>query len=299
MPIPDYPLFKLLDKEDKPFFDAYFKENPLNIADYTFPNSFIWRKADRTQLTLINGNLCLLVTGPDRKQYFMMPLGDEKIIETLKICAEKSGKVVRLSEAFMNKYLADRSDFEVNEDRDNFDYIYLTKELVELKGKKFDGKRNHINALLKSHEFVYEEMNPSHARECTALNDIWCSEKKKETELFPNIECEAEVVKEALNNLEFLGLKGGIIKVKGRIEAFSLGQILNPGTAVIHIEKANPSIRGLAQLINREFVSNAWADTTYINREQDMGHPGLRKAKMSYHPVKMEKKYNIELRVAG
>ncbi len=298
MSIPDYPLFKLLGKEDMPSFDAYFKDNPIKIADYTFSNSFIWRRADKNQLTLINGNICILVTGPDGKQYFMMPLGREKMADTLKACLKHTGnKVIRLSEDFVSAYLTGNKDLEVTEDRDNFDYIYLTNELIELKGKKFDGKRNHINAFLKTHEFLYEDMTPAHTQECAALNELWCAEKKKETELFPNIECEAEVVKEALNNFEFLGVTGGIIKVNGKIEAFSIGQKLNADTAVIHIEKANPSIRGLAQLINREFARNAWADTTYINREQDMGHPGLRKAKSSYHPVKMEKKYNIGYRV--
>jgi len=167
---------------------------------------------------------------------------------------------------------------------------------MELKGKKYDGKRNHLNNLLKTHSFKYEKMNSSHFKECILLNDKWCSEKKKESEEFPNIECEGMVVREAFDNFEFLELTGGVIKIDGKITAFSIGQMLNSDTAVIHIEKADPLVRGMSQLINREFVRNAWSDATYINREQDMGHVGLRKAKMSYHPVRMEKKYNIMLK---
>lgn len=294
--IPEYPAFRPLQKEDKAFFEGYLSENPSSASEYTFTNFYIWRLADKTELTLINGNICPLAFAPDKKRYFMMPMGNNKMEDTLKKCLETSQKVIRLGEDFIGKHINGDSPFIVEEDRDNFDYIYLAKDLSELKGRKYDGKRNHLNAFLRSNAFAYEKMDKSHVDECAALNEEWCRTRKRESEEYPNIECEGKVVNEALSNLEYLGLTGGVIKVDGKIKAFSLGERLTPDTAVIHIEKADPALRGMAQLINREFARNAWGSFTYINREQDMGHPGLRKAKLSYHPVRLEKKYSLGLK---
>jgi hypothetical protein len=226
----------------------------------------------------------------------MLPFGNNKIEETLIKCLEASSKVVRLPLAFIERYVKNSKYFAVEEDPDQQDYVYLSKDLIDLKGKKYDGKRNHLNYFLRTYSFSYEKMSKKHFEQCMELNDVWCKEKKRESELFPNIECEAEVVKEALANFDFLELTGGVILVNGKIKAFAIGEKLTEDTAVVHIEKADPSIRGLSQLINREFVRNEWSNFKYINREQDMGHPGLRKAKMSYHPVKLEKKFNIMLK---
>lgn len=294
--IPQYPSFRPLEKEDKAVFDGYFLEHPASASEYTFTNFYIWRLADRTELTLINGNICPLAYAPDKKRYFMMPLGSRNMEDTLKQCFEASVKVIRLPEEFIKQHIKEGSPFSVEEDRDNFDYVYLTKDLIELKGKKFDAKRNHLNAFLRSSSFIYERMDKGHIKECIELNEQWCRSRKRESEEFPNIECEAKVVNEALNNFEYLDLTGGVIRAGGEIKAFSLGEKLTDDTSVIHIEKADPQVRGMSQLINREFARNEWGSFTYINREQDMGHPGLRKAKLSYHPSRLEKKYNIMLK---
>ena len=296
MNIPEYPKLKPLEFSDKAPLDGYFAKYPTSLSEYTFTNFFVWRKADRTELTLINGNLCFLVSAPDKKRYFMMPFGINKMEETLLKCLEISRKVVRLSLDFIDRHVKSGKYFKTEEDPDQQDYVYLAKDLIELKGKKYDGKRNHLNYFLKTNAYTYEKMSEKHFARCSDLNDVWRKEKKRESELFPNIEREADVVKEALANFKGLGLTGGALLVNGKIKAFSIGERLTNDTAVIHIEKADPSIRGLSQLINREFVRNEWSNFTYINREQDLGHPGLRKAKMSYHPIKLEKKFNIMLK---
>lgn len=292
MAIPSYPVFKPLERDDKQLFESYYSKRGIAISDHTFTNYYIWRKLDRTQLTVIDGYLCPMVIGPDKKPHFMMPLGEGNIREVVRICLEHAGSVIRVDEAFRTA-LGESEEYKIVEDRDQFDYIYLSKDLAELKGRRFDGKRNHINALLKINSFAYEKMTAAHIEECIELNELWCRNKSRESESFPNLECEADAVKEALLNKELLGLAGGVLVSSGKIIAFSLGQKLTEDTAVVHIEKSDPSMRGAAQLMNREFVRNEWAGFAYINREQDMGHPGLRKAKESYHPAGMGKKYNI------
>ncbi len=104
---------------------------------------------------------------------------------------------------------------------------------------------------------------------------------------------EWEAVDAALGNLELLQVRGGVILVDGRVEAFSLGELLNRETAVIHVEKANPEIRGLFSLINQQTAQNLWSGVPFINREQDLGDPGLRTAKLSYHPRHLVEKFGF------
>ncbi len=100
----------------------------------------------------------------------------------------------------------------------------------------------------------------------------------------------------ALANLEALGVTGGCIEVEGAVEAFTLGELLNPDTVVIHIEKANAAFHGLYQVINQQFLEREWANVRYVNREQDLGVSGLRRAKESYYPHHMVEKFVVILR---
>lgn len=187
-----------------------------------------------------------------------------------------------------NQYLPEITEF--TEDRDNWDYVYLQEKLASLSGRKFHSKKNHLNAFLKNNpDYVYEEINASNVAECIAFGRKWCERRSEED---PSVECEYCALKEALNNQEALGIKGGLIRINGQVEAFTFGERMNAEMAVIHVEKANPDIRGLYTVINRDFVRQAWPDVKYINREEDMGKPGLRIAKESYDPVFMVKKYN-------
>jgi hypothetical protein len=114
--------------------------------------------------------------------------------------------------------------------------------------------------------------------------------------MFSGLLGEERAIYEALHNMDNLDFKGGVIHINGKVEAFALGEQLNPQTAVIHIEKANPAFDGLYQLINQEFCAHEWKDIPYINREQDLGEEGLRKAKLSYHPHHLVNKYIVTLK---
>jgi hypothetical protein len=111
--------------------------------------------------------------------------------------------------------------------------------------------------------------------------------------VIPGLFNESISIKEALTHFERLRVKGGAILIDGKIEAFTLGEPLNPNTVVIHIEKANSAYEGLYTLINQAFLENEWPEYTYVNREQDLGEEGLRKSKESYFPHHMINKYAI------
>jgi hypothetical protein len=161
-----------------------------------------------------------------------------------------------------------------------------------LKGKKYDGKRNHINKFKKLYEYEYIPLKEEHLDECCRITEAWCSERSCDEH--KGLYCEKLANFELIKNFRALGCKGALIKVNGRFEAFTIGEMLNSDTAVIHIEKANGSINGLYTYINQQFCLNQWHDAKYINREQDLGSEGLRKAKLSYKPVNFIDKYSIQ-----
>jgi hypothetical protein len=134
-------------------------------------------------------------------------------------------------------------------------------------------------------------LTADHLHGCRLLFEKWLEAKPSSEGAFLNVW--RHVIEEALTHFTELDLSGGVIETDGRIAAFSIGEKLSSDTAVIHIEIVDPHSEGLPQLINREFTKNEWAGFRFINREQDVGSPGLRRAKMSYHPHHLVKKYDI------
>lgn len=179
---------------------------------------------------------------------------------------------------------------EFTEDRDNWDYVYLREKLANLSGRKYHGKKNHYNNFKKEYpDYVYEPIAPNNYEECKAFGDEWCEKRVGGDE---SLRCELCAIHEAIDNFEVLDLRGGVIRIDGKVEAFSFGKKINDDTAVLHVEKANPEYRGLYAAINKDFAKHAWSDVVYLNREEDMGHEGLRMAKESYNPEFMVKKYS-------
>jgi hypothetical protein len=184
-------------------------------------------------------------------------------------------------------------EFKAKEDRDNFDYIYSVQKLSTLSGKKLDAKRNHINKFKKLHTFKYEEISDENISDCIDIIEKWCKERNYSQS--DSLIAERKANLDLMNNFNSLRVKGAIIEVDGRPEAFTVGEQLNSNTVVIHVEKANSEIHGLYPLVNQQFLANHWNDIEYVNREQDLGIEGLRKAKLSYNPVSLLEKFTVEL----
>jgi hypothetical protein len=178
---------------------------------------------------------------------------------------------------------------QVANDRDNADYVYRVKDLAQLEGRRFHKKRNLIKQCLQAYDCTYEPITPGLITECTAMLDRWCKARRCRHD--PGLCSESLAVRESFSHWELLRLVGGAIRIDGDIQAFALGEMLRPGTAVCHFEKAMPGFQGLGQLINQWFAKYALQDFEFENREQDLGIPGLRQAKKSYHPDHMVEKY--------
>ena len=202
------------------------------------------------------------------------------------------GKVhyYELSEPMVDKLLSDCPGmFRKEESVDDEDYIYETEKLISLSGKKYHSKRNFVNRFEANYSYEYLPLTGENVLECLPALEEWFARHHEKMLFYFD---EHEAILELLHNFDALGLKGAAIKIDGKIRAMTIGEFLPPDTAHIIIEKADIDYPGLYAVINRKFLEREWAGTKLVNREEDMGVEGLRKAKQSYHPVFQNKVFN-------
>lgn len=287
--------FKELTLEDKKWIDPLLKTKQYRACEYSFANLYIWGKQYNAEVANIDG---FYVAKLGNKGAFSYPVGEgspkgviEKLIEytkekgqTLRLHALCEGAPAELESLFPGQ-------FELITNRDNSDYIYYAESLITLTGKKLSAKRNHINNFLRNNpDWQFEPVTKDNIEECRELTRKWCEMNFCGDD--PSKQREMRAIKLALDNFDALELKGGVIRVNGEVIAYSLGEPLTSDTFVVHIEKTFSDIQGAYTIINREFAKHFASGYTYINREEDMGIPGLRQAKLSYHPAIILDKYN-------
>jgi hypothetical protein len=297
--LPVFPEFKPLELADREVVQRILWGYQPETSELTFTNLFIWRDHYGYQWSLDGDWLLILGNSPGAGRWALPPVGpparvevSRKLLEWLQENGEKDPRFERADKRLVSE-LAGVPGFAAEAVRDQFDYVYQTSDLIHLAGGEYHAKRNYINTFKRSYAYSYEPMREEHLAGCLGLAESWCRMRRCNEDL--NLMGEWEAVREALKNFSALELQGGVIFVDGRVEALTLGEKLNEETAVIHLEKANPEIRGLYAVINQQFCENAWADVPFINREQDLGEPGLRTAKLSYHPHHLVEKFRIRL----
>ncbi len=182
-------------------------------------------------------------------------------------------------------------EFDITESRDDFEYIYNSKDLINLTGKKYHSKRNHISAFGKKYNWSYEDITEENLNDVLNMADRWLAGAEHPDD--PSLICENRAIKRVLPKFAELGIKGGLIRVEGEVVAFTFGNPINSETFCLNIEKAMWDFRSAYTLINREFAAAALSQYKFINREDDLGLEGLRKSKLSYYPAKLLKKYVI------
>jgi uncharacterized protein len=290
--------FKPLELEDKVIFDKYLKPYSFLTCEYSFTNLFIWRKGCDIQYTIMNDALIIKKTDFNGRYHFMQPIGYNKnnlkeLVEEL-ISIKQIQKLDYLFKDVETPFLKDLEDvfpgkFSIVEDRDNFDYIYDSKKLATLSGNALHRKKNHYNAFIKKYDYRVEQLREELLEDCIMASREWC---------FKN-ECKGYVLYEMrsiidlLKNMSSLDFTGIVVYVNDKPSAFTIGEKMNDNMAIIHTEKADSEVRGLYAFINKVFVETYFKDIPYINREQDLGIEGLRHAKESYQPIKLEAKYTV------
>ena len=296
--------FRKIAFEDKPSFDRILSILQPETSDLTFTNLVMWQCSYGLLVTYLSDlDYWLLMAKPSNpkwKPFFLPPVGDWSNTDALK-------EVYRL---LKETAVADNFEFQLRRspqqlvtviqqldphlstklEKNTSDYLYAAKDLIELAGRKYHSKRNHLNKFLRQYNWEYQKMTPELVGECLNLATPWFDVRNPE----PCSENEAMV--NVLKNFEFLGVTGGVIKIDGVIQGITVGERLNRNTAVIHIEKANTEFDGAYAAINHEFTAREWAEMEFINREEDMGIEGLRKAKRSYYPVRMVEKFTVAVK---
>jgi hypothetical protein len=179
--------------------------------------------------------------------------------------------------------------YNIEEDRDNFDYIYESSKLISLSGKKLHSKKNHYNNFIKNNKYETVEINNKIIEDCMKTACDWC----KINECKGYLKYELKAIQELLLHTEELDFIGMAVYVDEKISAFTIGEKMNEDMAIIHIEKASTEINGLYAFVNKTFIEKYFSNIPYINREQDLGKEGLRNAKLSYQPVKLEPKFIV------
>ncbi len=298
MQISKFPEFQEIDLSHRTQVTDLLKKCPLEASEYTFTNMFAFRSTYNFKLSILQDNLIILKdkdplsvfcpAGNSNMGVVLDDLFDWMKDMTSEPCLE------RVPESFVSNYIEDSERFIAREERDHFDYVYDVRNMIELKGRKYHDKRNKINKFRNLYEYEYVTITPDLVDECLEFEDDWC--EVKECEKYYGLEKERCAILQMLYNFDNLKIKGGAIRLGGRIEALTLGESMPNETFVIHVEKANTDIPGLYQAINQEFLIHEAGDNLFVNREQDLGMKGLRQSKMSYNPVKLIRKFRVMMK---
>ena len=300
--------------EDRTFLEEYLGGFEYKASGLSYTSLYMWRKINQFTWKVFGDYLCIAAADnlePEMGVSFMAPpltktgsYNPVKLRQTIldaKEFFESKGEkfVMKLVPFHMLEILEEAmpGQLKFESDRPNYDYVYDTKELIELKGKKFHRKKNHLNYFLNNYEYEYRELTEDMAPEAMQFirefNERKNLEDSHEREL---LEMEEDAMKEVFLHLKSVGYLTGVIFIDGKIQALSIGGRLGKKTVTVHVEKANIEYRGLYQAINNEFCKHMAKDVKRINREEDMGLPGLRKAKLSYNPVKLIEKYTVTIK---
>jgi hypothetical protein len=289
MEIPVWPLSRPLHISDKPLFDSIFEQLQPQASELTFAGLYLFRTAHEYCISRMGDTVVVSGRGYDDARYCLPPLGGD-VPGVCDVLLAAGLELYGIEEEHALQW-SKIDAFSVIEDRDSFDYLYLRDELAALPGNRFHKKKNRISYFTARHTHEVHIFSEQYLCGCLQLLDEWGRVAEVEGNRSFGLEMDATV--EALTQANVLGLKGVVVTVAGVVRAFAVGERLNRETAVCHFEKADHFMEGLSQLVNREFARLLFTDCRYLNREQDLGEPGLRNAKLSYHPVELVKKFRV------
>jgi uncharacterized protein len=300
-PPPVFPRLRPLTLEDREIIRNLLWDYQPKTSELTFTNLFMWQSHYGYHWCLDRDWLLVVGTVAGRPAWSLPPVGPppradlcRRVLEWLRDEHGVADPAIERVDPKLAAELDSHPGFVVEQVRDHFDYVYRTDDLIQLAGGKYHTQRNHVNSFTRSYRYRYEPLREEYLSACLYLCARWCQVKKCNEDL--SLIGEWEAIGAVLANYQALELQGSVILIDDRVQAFSCGELLNRDTAVIHLEKADPELRSLYAVINQQYTRAAWAGVPFINREQDLGEPGLRKAKLSYHPHRLVEKYRIRLR---
>ena len=283
--------------QDKDTYTPYFQASPVHYSEYSFFCLWAWLHAYPLEIAYTE-NLCWFKSDGPLPGMFG-PAGNWNAVADWdkELAHFKPGDVIYDVPGQVRDILAGREGLRFTPDRDQFEYVYSVKDLVGLKGKAYAHKRNRVRAFLDGYEWDYYELTPELFCEVMDFQERWRvhREETMTPEEAASLDDEDLAIRNAFDKWEEFKLCGGVIKVDGKVIAYTIAEELDPENLDARFEKAFPEYAGSYQAINFMFLKNHGTGYKYVNREEDMGELGMREAKESYNPIMMLEKYQMEI----
>lgn len=283
--------FEPIQLERAEIYHQHLKQTPQAASDYSFANIWGWAREYNLEWAFSDDLVWIRQNSP--QIVYWAPVGPWDQIDWPGVFQRNDFEpgFTRVPEVLADLWRQQAGDMlRIEEDRANWDYVYDVEELVSLRGNRFHKKKNLLNQFKNKNDYHYETFSAAMIDQALLLQDDWCTWR----------DCEGSDVLSAENRAiqrvfvywdRFPELLGGAIMVEDLIVAYTIAEPLDQDTVVIHFEKGCPAHKGIYQAINQMFLESLDGRFHHVNREQDLGDEGLRKAKMSYHPVRFNQKY--------
>ncbi len=285
--------FHKITLDDKPAFDRIMHNRVYEACEYRFSHLYIWKDADNIKICIEGDTIYICECNIGG---CMMPVTSDiaSAFVNIERYYEEAGEPFRVYGVTKEaaEELRKTGRYNIEEMRDLYDYLYSAEDIITLKGKRFHSKRNHISKFKELYNYEFKPMQSSDISECIEMEMEWAKKHGDEGTVYD----EKSAIKNAIYNMEKLELSGGVIRVDNRLAAFTIGQATGSGMGIVHFEKADTDYAGIYTALNQMYAEYAFSEMETINRQEDMGLENLRKAKQSYHPIKLVEKYKVTLK---
>ena len=286
--------FKPLALSAREEYMRYYFAAEERASDYSFINLWGWHDERRYEIAFCE-NLCWIRLTKNEPHEMWAPVGDWEGVNWKSVLGKLfpegaafsrvPEKLARILEGNLG------SSIEVNDQRSEWEYLYSANEHINLSGNRFHSKKNLLNQFLK-YSPVYEEINNVNIGEIKVFQNEWC--RRKNCAKSSGLMAENAAIERVLSDWDSLpGIMGGLLRINGKLAAYTIAEDIGDGTVIIHFEKGQDSYKGVYQGINQIFLVNS-GKFSLVNREQDMGLSGLRQAKLTYNPVDYIRKYKVK-----
>ena len=289
---------------DRDLINGYLKYADSRSCELTFGNIYLWSRFYETGFAIVEDTIVFGEVDGVYSYSFPVGPGDlKKAVDALMAHCRENNAVFQLhnvtGEEFEKLEELYPGRFEIAYEREYADYVYETEKLAKLSGKKYHSKKNHVNKFMSLYpDWSYEPITKENVEECFQMALRWRRENGCEEDEEKNAEMCVSL--NSLRLFEELGFVGGVLRVNGKIVAYTVGEpSTKADTMIVHIEKALSEVQGAYTVINQQFALHQGQGYTYLNREDDVGDEGLRKAKLSYKPVFLIEKGVVRERSEG
>lgn len=297
--------FKCLSLDDKDIINKYSGNSNIESYEYLFSSLYMWRKLNNVKYSIIDEVLVIEKNEEGKGTFYAQPLGynKENLVKLIDMLLKRNEDYTDRDYLFgdIDKNFIDDlkkyTDYkiEVTEDVDDFEYVYKIQDLIDLRGRKYHSKKNHVNSFEKTYDYEIKAIDNEHImKDCLELLHRWHAEMLETVDREMCMEIDA--IRDVFKEINELDLKTIAVYVDDELAGFAVGEVVNDTFAVIHAERGEIQYKGIYAFLNRKFLMESFSDIEFVNRQEDAGNAGLRKAKQSYHPIKMVKKYLVNVR---